>query len=379
LNVVVGWNRYTLKVSKGGFMMNLKLHTLLFATVGIMLSSCGTAATPVMLYADTANALVTIDEGFDQEVEYDYMVQGGQLRFQHSHFMDVQMSSELQNDWVEVREMLETIRETQRLQNQQRVLIKMEASIIRTLATIIETNEIVLSEASATALAEAQTSLDATKLAIQTTRNEIRTLLTELRTLMRSVNRPMMWDERLISDIKVVLTALLPLTESLATSISTILPSLQSIRDIFIDVIPSELSPITEDVLSALALFETQLTALNTLQDEIKTVRQDTRLLMKEIHDIVATMKANNETLSVADKAALALKRLAIEDAMDSLRTIGLENKETLNSLKEMMTFDNLDYVNETIASLILQGQERLAILLSIQNLFLEAVAILEA
>lgn len=360
-------------------MMNLKLHTLLFATVGIMLSSCGTAATPVMLYADTANALVTIDEGFDQEVEYDYMVQGGQLRFQHSHFMDVQMSSELQNDWVEVREMLETIRETQRLQNQQRVLIKMEASIIRTLATIIETNEIVLSEASATALAEAQTSLDATKLAIQTTRNEIRTLLTELRTLMRSVNRPMMWDETLISDIKVVLTALLPLTESLATSISTILPSLQSIRDIFIDVIPSELSPITEDVLSALALFETQLTALNTLQDEIKIVRQDTRLLMKEIHDIVSTMKANNETLSVADKAALALKRLAIEDAMDSLRTIGLENKETLDSLKEMMNFDNLDYVNETIASLILQGQERLAILLSIQNLFLEAVAILEA
>ncbi len=359
--------------------MNLKRHTLWFASVGIMLSSCGTTATPVMLYADTANALVSIDEGFDQEVEYDYMVQGGQLRFQHSYFMDMQMSSELQNDWVEVREMLETIRETQRLQNQQRVLINMEASIIKTLATIIETNEIVLSEASAIALAEAQATLDETKLAIQSTRNQIRTLLLELRTLIRSVNRPMMWDETLISDVKVVLTALLPLTESLATSISTVLPSLQSIRDILIEVIPSELSPITEEVLNSLALFETQLMTLNTLQDEIKTVRQVTRLIMKDIHDIVATMKANNETLSVADKAALALKRLAIEDAMDSLRSIGIENKETLESLKEMMTFDNLDFVNEAIASLILQGQDRLTILLSIQNLFYEAIAILEA
>jgi hypothetical protein len=146
-----------------------------------------------------------------------------------------------------------------------------------------------------------------------------------------------------------------------------------------IEVIPSELSPITEEVLISLALFETQLMTLNTLQDEIKTVRQDTRLIMKDIHDVVATMKANNETLSVADKAALALKRLAIEDAMDSLRSIGIENKETLESLKEMMTFDNLDFVNEAIASLILQGQDRLTILLSIQNLFSEAIAILEA
>ena len=56
--------------------MNLKLNTLLFASVGILLSSCGSVDTPVVLYAETANALVSIDEGFDQEVEYEYMIEG---------------------------------------------------------------------------------------------------------------------------------------------------------------------------------------------------------------------------------------------------------------------------------------------------------------
>ena len=359
--------------------MNLKLNTLLFASVGILLSSCGSVDTPVVLYAETANALVSIDEGFDQEVEYEYMIEGGQLRFQHPHFMDVQMTSDLQNDWVEVREMLETIRETQRYQNQQRVLIKMEASILRALAATIEANEITLSEASATELAEAQTSLESTKADIQTTRNEIKSLLVELRSVMRSVNRPMMWDESLVAEVKTLLTSILPLTETLTTSISIVLPSLQSIRAIFIESIPSELSPLTEEVLTSLELFETQLIALNEIQTEIKTMRQETRLIMKEIHDLVAEMKANNATLSVADKAALALKRLAIQDAFESLKTIGLENKEALAYLKEMMSFENLAFINETIASLILQGEERLSILTSIQNLFLEAKTILEA
>jgi len=359
--------------------MNLKLNTLLFASVGILLSSCGKVETPVVLYADTANALVSIDEGIDQEVEYEYMVEGGQLRFQQPHFMDQPMMSDLQNDWVEVREMLETLRETQRLQNQERFLIKMEASILRALATTIEENAITLSEASATELAEAQASLELTKESIQTIRSDIKTLITELRTLIRSVNRPMMWDETLILDVRTVLLALLPLTESLSSNLNTVLPSLKDIREIFIANIPSELSPITAEVLLGLAEFETSLIALNTLQNEIKTVRQDSRLLMKDIRDIVTEMKANNITLSVADKAALALKRLAIQDAFASLKTIGEESKPLIASLKDMISFVNLAFINETLVSLILQGEERLTILLSIQTLFLESQAILEA
>ncbi len=360
-------------------MMNLKLHTLLFASVGILLSSCGKVETPVVLYADTANALVSIDEGFDQEVEYEYMVEGGQLHFQHPHFMDAPMVSALQNDWVEVRELLETLRETQRLQNQQRVLIKMEASILRALATVIETNAITLPEAAASELVEAQSSLEATKTSLQSLRSEIKTLLSGLRTLMRSVNRPMMWDETLIVEVKATLNEILPLTESFASALSTVLPSLQSIREIFVANIPSELSPLTPEVLSALSTFESSLVTLNALQSEIKTIRQDTRLVIKDIRDIVAAMKANNETLSVADRAALALKRLAIQDAMASLRTQGIENKETISTLKDMMNFDNLAFVNETLSSLILQGEARLTILETIQTLFLESKAILEA
>ncbi|MFZ9138912.1 MAG: hypothetical protein ACO207_00455 [Bacilli bacterium] len=359
--------------------MNLKLNTLLFASIGILLSSCGSVDTPVVLYAETANAMVRIDEGFDQEVEYDYMVEGGQLRFQHPHFMDVQMTSVLQNDWVEVREMLETLRETQRLQNQERVFIKMEASIIRALGTVMESNAITLSEADATAFVEYQTALTSTKNNLQTIREELKSLVTELRSLMRSVNRPMMWDDTLITNVKDILSDIIPLTETLTTELSTVLPSLQSVRALLLENIPNDLSPITVEVLAALDAFQTQLVALNALQLEIKSVRQNTRDTIKDIRDIVAAMRANNEELSVADRAALSLKRLAIQDAMASLRSLNNENKDTLSSLRNLISFENLTYINETLITLLDQGEQRLTILETIQTLFLESKAILEA
>jgi hypothetical protein len=359
--------------------MNLKLMTLMVSSLGLVLSSCGRVKTPVILYADTANALVSIEEGVDQETEFVSMVEGGQLRLQQPYFMDLQASSAFQNDWIEIREILETLRETQRLQNQVRIFIKMEASILKALATIIEENAITLSEGDALALTEAQTYLETTKATMQAIRNEIKSFMRELRTLMRSVNRPMMWDEDLILDVKAVLLAILPLTEDLTTNLNTVLPSLQAIRDLFIANLPSELSPITPEVLLQLDAFETAMRVLNTLQHEMKTVRKETRLIIKNIREIVTEMKANNITLSVASKAALALKRLAIQDAVASLKTIGEESKSLLGSLKNIITFANLALVNETLASLILQGEERLTILLSVQTLFLETIAILEA
>lgn len=357
--------------------MNLKLNTLLLTGFGLLLASCGSTSTPVLLYANTATSLITLDEGFELEKEYEGMIGGGQLRFQHSHFMDVPRTEALQNDWVEVRELIDTIRQTQQLQNQQRILIKMEASVLKTLATIIEENNLILSEASAELLIEAQATLDETKTTIIGLRNDIKTLMAELRTLMRSVNRPMMWDENLVTEVTSVLTEILPLTESLAVSIASVMPSLISIRNIFIDVIPEDLSPLTEEVLTALALFETQLLSLNVIQSEIQSVQKDTRILIKDIHGIVKTMRTEGVVLSNADKAAITVKRLAIADAVASLKTIGNENKDTLNELKDMLSIENLSFINASLLTLLNTSDTRLELLESIEGLYLEVMTIL--
>jgi DNA-directed RNA polymerase subunit F len=359
--------------------MNLKLNTLLLTGIGLLLASCGSTSTPVLLYANTATSLITLDEGFDLEKEYEGMIGGGQLRFQHSHFMDVPRTEALQNDWVEVRELMDTIRQSQQLQNQQRILIKMEASVLKALATIIEENNLSLSEASGALLIEAQATLDETKTTIIGLRNDIKTLMAELRTLMRSVNRPMMWDENLVTEVTEVLTEILPLTESLAENIASVMPSLISIRNIFIDVIPEDLSPLTEEVLTALALFETQLLALNLAQSEIQSVQKDTRLLIKDVHGIVKTMRTEGVVLSNADKAAITVKRLAIADAVASLKTIAEENKDTLNELKDMLSIENISSINASLLILLNTSDTRLELLESIEGLYLEVMTILTA
>lgn len=357
--------------------MNLKLNTLLLTSFGLLLASCGSTSTPVLLYANTATSLITLDEGFELEKEYEGMIGGGQLRFQHSHFMDVPRTEALQNDWVEVRELIDTIRQTQQLQNQQRILIKMEASVLKTLATIIEENSLTLSEASTGLLLEAQTTLDLTKTTIIGLRNDINLQIRELKTLMRSVNRPMMWDENLVSEVTDVLTQILPLTESLTESIASVMPSLISIRNIFIDVIPEDLSPLTEEVLTALALFEAQLLALNLVQSEIQNVQKDTRILIKDIHGIVKTMRTEGVVLSNADKAAITIKRMAVADAVTSLKTIGNENKETLNGLKDMLSLENLTFINASLLNLLNTSEARLDIYESIELLYTEVMTIL--
>jgi hypothetical protein len=360
-------------------MMNLKTSSVVFASMGILLASCATTNTPVALYAQTANTLVSIEEGFDQEVEYEFMIGDGQLKLQQPHFMDVVPTSDLQNDWVEVRELLSTLKETQRLQNQQRVLIKMEASILVALASVIDTNDITLPEVDAAAVVEAQASLEATKLALQSLRSEIRERLVELRQLFRSVNRPMMWDETLVVDVQTILTELMPLTEAFQEELVTILPSLQLIRGLFINSIPADLSPLTEDVLTALALFETQLATLSSLQTSMIGSRSETRENMKAIRELVATFKANNQRLTVEQIAALTMKRLAIVNAMTQLRAQQEDNMTSLQSLKDLIDLSNLDQLNIILADLIASGDARQTIIDAIKVLFEEAKAILNA
>ena len=360
-------------------MMNLKTSSVIFASMGILLASCATSNTPVALYAQSANALVSIEEGFDQEVEYEFMMGDGQLKLQHPHFMDIASTSALQNDWVEVSELLATLKETQRLQNQQRVFIKMEASILVALASVIDTNDITLPEVDAAAVVEAQASLEATKLVLQSLRTEIRELMVELRQLFRSVNRPMMWDETLVVDVQTILTELMPLTDSFQNELVTILPSLQLIRGLFITSIPADLSPLTEDVLTSLALFETQLATLSSLQTSMIGSRAETRETMKEIRELVSALKANNLSLSVEQKAALTIKRLAIANAMNQLRTQQEDNMTSLQSLKDLIDITNLDQLNTILADLIASLDARQSIIDAINVLFEEAKAILNA
>jgi hypothetical protein len=359
--------------------MNLKTSSVVFASMGILLASCATTNTPVALYAQTANALISIDEGFDQEVEYEFMMGDGQLKLQHPHFMDIAATSALQNDWVEVRELLSTLKETQRLQNQQRVLIKMEASILVALASVIDTHDITLPEVDAAAVVEAQASLEATKLVLQSLRSEIRELMVELRQLFRSINRPMMWNETLVVDVQTLLTELMPLTEAFQDELVTILPSLQVIRGLLLASIPSDLSPLTDDVLIALALFETQLATLSSLQTSMITSRAETRETMKEIRELVSALKATNQSLSIEQKAALTIKRLAIANAMNQLRTQQEENMNSLQSLKDLINLSNLDQLNIILADLIATGDDRQTIIDAIKVLFEEAKAILNA
>ena len=359
--------------------MNLKTSSVVFASMGILLASCATTNTPVALYAQTANTLVSIDEGFDQEVEYEFMMGDGQLKLQHPHFMDIAATSALQNDWVEVSELLATLKETQRLQNQQRILIKMEASILVSLASVIDTNDITLPELDAAAVVEAQATLESTKLALQTLRSEIRELMVELRQLFRSVNRPMMWNETLVVDVQTLLTELMPLTEAFQDELVTILPSLQVIRGLLLASIPSDLSPLTDDVLIALALFETQLATLSSLQASMIGSRAETRETMKEIRELVSALKANNQTLSVEQKAALTIKRLAIANQMNQLRAQQEENMNSLQSLKDLVNLSNLDQLNIILADLIATGDDRQTIIDAIKVLFEEAKAILNA
>jgi hypothetical protein len=349
--------------------MNKLSSRILLTGIGVLVASCGTASTPVMLYANAASSLVTLDEGFDLETEYDGMINGGQLHIQQSQFMDAPRFEVFQNEWVEVRELFDTIRQTQRLQNQQRILIKLEASVLNALATVIEENNLSLSETSTSLLLAAQATLDVTKNTIIELREDIKVLLVELRTLMRSVNRPMMWSETLVTDVTVVLTSLLPLTEALALSIESVLPSLISIRQIFIDTIPPSLSPLTEEVLLALSLFETQLVDLNVLQEEIQSVQKDTRLLIKDIHSLVKTMRAEGIVLTSDEKADIAIKRLAVADAVDSLRTIATEGKETILALKGMISLENLTFLNESMSALLTTGEARLALYITILSL----------
>jgi hypothetical protein len=203
--------------------------------------------------------------------------------------------------------------------------------------------------------------------------------MVELRQLFRSVNRPMMWDETLVADVQTILTELMPLTEAFQDELVTILPSLQVIRGLLLASIPSDLSPLTDDVLIALTLFETQLATLSSLQTSMIGSRAETRETMKEIRELVSALKANNQTLSVEQKAALTIKRLAIANQMNQLRAQQEENMNSLQSLKDLVNLSNLDQLNIILADLIATGDDRQTIIDAIKVLFEEAKAILNA
>jgi hypothetical protein len=151
------------------------------------------------------------------------------------------------------------------------------------------------------------------------------------------------------------------------------------IRGLLLASIPSDLSPLTDDVLIALALFETQLATLASLQDFMIGVRQGTKDQMKEIKLLVASLKSNNQGLTNEQKVALTIKRLAIANQMNQLRTYQEQNIGQLESLRDLIDINNLTQLNVILADLIVSAEARQVILTTIQDLFEEAITILQA
>jgi hypothetical protein len=188
-----------------------------------------------------------------------------------------------------------------------------------------------------------------------------------------------MWEETLVISIHSILTELMPLTEDFQQALLTILPSLPVIREIFISNIPLALSPLSEEVLIALDLFESQLATLASLQDFMIGIRQGTKDQMKEIKLLVASLKSNNQGLTNEQKVALTIKRLAIANQMNQLRTYQEQNIGQLESLRDLIDINNLTQLNVILADLIVSAEARQVILTTIQDLFEEAITILQA
>jgi FtsZ-binding cell division protein ZapB len=100
---------------------------------------------------------------------------------------------------------------------------------------------------------------------------------------------------------------------------------------------------------------------------------------MREIRLAVSTLKSNNQGLTNQQKAVLTMKRLAIEHQMNQLRTHQDENMSRLQSLKGKIQLANLSQVNIILAELIASAEARQDLIESIQLLFVEANAILQA
>jgi hypothetical protein len=345
----------------------------------VLLTSCGPTPTPVVLYAQTIDQMVTIEDALDQEVEYQAMMHQGPLATHQPYFMESTMMANFQNEWIEIRELVAHLKETQRQQNQLRVLIRMDASIIRAYASVMDAEAIVLSTEDLELLSAAQTELATIRGEITTLNQSIRGKLQTIRQLFRSVGRPMMWTETLISSIDESLQALLVLTTELNVQLNALLPAIGTVKTLLATIVPSELSPLTPAVTAALDLFHSQFASLITLQEAMIAQRLATRTVMISIREKVRELRSQSIALTNEQKAQLMIKRLAIADAVASLKANGESLQAGLASLKGQIAFTNLTTINATLLELITNGETRLVTLGNIQQMFVEVLAILNA
>jgi hypothetical protein len=359
--------------------MNLKIKTLLVVSVGLLLSSCGQPTTPVGLYAVSAAQLVSFEEGLNDELEFHTMGQMPLLQGQQLDWLTESMTSPFQTDWVEIREMFVLVKGQQRLQNHQRLLIKMETSMLRALATVIENHEIALSEAIIMSLAASQATLIETKTSIQQDRDAQKIIIRLLRSLIRSGNRPSTWTDSLITTIKANLTELLAIQASLLHHMLDVYPAVSAMREILAASVPSDLMPLTDAVLDDLSIFQLQMHDLNTFQSQIHLKQQDIRSLLETLRTTVSTWRENALSLSQEDQVALGIKRLAIQDAYGSLKEVGKAMVTGFRSLKGMIHFEHLSEIHATLATLMGQKETFLSIQSTIEQRLVETLAILNA
>jgi hypothetical protein len=359
--------------------MNLKWNTLFVVSVGLLLSSCARPTTSIELYANRAAQLVSFEDGLKKELEFQKMEQMLWLQTQQPDLWIESSTLSFQHDWLEIREMVMLVREQQRLQNHQRLLMKMETSILRSLGTVIETHKITLSEEIVTALATSQATLMASKTSIQQDRDAQRRITSSLRVLMRSGNRPSTWTESLINTIKSNLTELLAIQASLFEHLLNVYPSLTEMREILASSVPDDLTPLTEVVLDGLSIFQIQVQDLNTLQSQINLKQQQIRSWSAEIRNTMRTRRENGLSLNETDQVALGVKRLAILDAHASLKELAKATVTAFRSLKGIIHVEHLSEIHATLATVMEQKETFLMIQATMEQHLMEAVAILNA
>jgi hypothetical protein len=230
-----------------------------------------------------------------------------------------------------------------------------------------------------TSVAEEQAILQALKTDMTSTRLEIRDAWQSLRTLMQQAERPLRLNETLITEIKSILTDLVPLVQILKTQLSDTLLSLQAIRQIFIEAVPASISPWTEVVAIEVARFETQLSAMEDLVTTIRELRQAIAMLMRDIRQTRLALKEAGISLTLSEITAITVKQLDVVSIRGDLGDLVESMKTVRETMQGQLNLDQLANLNDQFANLFLSSEAMLTPLNSLVALLTDVKTLLQS
>jgi hypothetical protein len=359
--------------------MDMTFKTTVLSLVGVvLLASCGQSPTPVSALVTTAESMVKLDEGLTQEASYETMGQQPMMRMA-PEWLPLNMVNPFSNDLVEIRELLEILRTEQQSQNQSRLRLRLEATILKAFVEAMAENDFSIPEYVNTSVAEEQAILQALKTDMTSTRLEIRDAWQSLRTLMQQAERPLRLNETLITEIKSILTDLVPLVQILKTQLSDTLLSLQAIRQIFIEAVPASISPWTEVVAIEVARFETQLSAMEDLVTTIRELRQAIAMLMRDIRQTRLALKEAGISLTLSEITAITVKQLDVVSIRGDLGDLVESMKTVRETMQGQLNLDQLANLNDQFANLFLSSEAMLTPLNSLVALLTDVKTLLQS